>query len=472
MTIGKILIIGITLLLLLSFIVFFSDVTSGLYVIIGLSVGMIALIAMILNPFLGILLIIIVNQFDNLINLPMSSTAGRLIGVLVAIGWFLKYFYRKKTNFFNFIELNKIALFFIISMIVSSLLASYPGRSLKSAFTINLLILMVFFLQDFINSKKNLDLFIMIFALSVGLGSLVGIIQYKTLIVGSMTLGTVTYEGAGQIARTAGLTLNPNGYGVMLLSVIPVLLFLSLNSEKQVIKLFSFFLFFTSIISLGLTLSRTNIFGFIIFLFIFIYNNIRYRNVSKKQIMYLVTILIIITAIVSILLLDILKMRSSFEDSSTNLRLDMFLKGTKLLIEHPLFGIGFGNFELVERFDDKYGYIYGRPGHDILSVLFVSTGLLGSILFIIICYKTLKSFNLAIRDYIKKNDKYLLNLSITMKSAFIALLSTSPGNPIIFQRILWIYIALAFVMYRWSKMKFRTFEDHQQILIPSYYQNS
>ncbi|MDQ7786443.1 MAG: O-antigen ligase family protein [Thermodesulfovibrionales bacterium] len=450
-------IIAIPIVCLIAVVFLLHDIQDGLYVMIGISMGIIVLILMIFRPFYGLLSIIIVNQFDNFIVLPLSSTAGRLIGVLVALGWFLKYFYRRQTIFFELLNINKIALLFIISMLASSLLSSYPLLSLKIALTITLLTMMIFFVQDFVRSKKELNLIIITIALSVGISSLIGVLQYNSLLIGDQSMGTVLYEGEEHIARVAGLTLNPNGYAVMLLSGIPFLLFLSLNATNLSLKLISILLFFTSIISLGLTLSRTNIYGFGVFLFIFIALNFKFKNITKKQFAILFIILVLLTSLVTIFLFDVIKQRAfSFEDSSSGIRMLMISKGLNLFIEHPLLGIGFGNFEFLDTSDNKFGNIYGRPGHDIVSVPFVSTGAIGASLLIILCFKTLRHLNSAAMYLTKLNDKYLCNLICILKSAFIALLLTGIGNPIVFQRIFWIYIALASIIYRWSSSRFIT----------------
>jgi O-antigen ligase len=430
------------------------DIVAGLYVMIGVTIGIASLILMIFYPFFGLLSIVIVNQFDNFIFLPLSATAGRMIGVMVALGWFLKYFYGRKTIFFELLNINKIALLFIISMLASSLLATAPLRSFNIVLTTTLLITMMFFMQDFVKDTKDLRLLILIIALSVGISSLVGVIQYKSLLIGAQSMGTVLYEGEDHTARVAGLTLNPNGYAVMLMAGIPFLLFLSLNSSNFFLKFISILLFLTSIISLGLTLSRTNIYGFGAFLFFFILIYFKSKNITKNQFSILLTILIIVIFLGSIFLFDFIKQRAfSFEDSSSGIRYLIFSKGINLFIEHPLWGIGFGNFELLDTVDNKYVNIQGRPGHDIMSVPFVSTGAIGTFLLILLCFKTYNYFNSAAIYLTKLNEKYLCNLICILKSAFIALLLTGFGNPIIFQRIFWIYIALASIIYRWSSLR-------------------
>jgi O-antigen ligase len=314
----------------------------------------------------------------------------------------------------------------------------------------------------------------MTLAFSVGLGSLIGLIQYKALIAGSNIIGIVAHEGTEQIARIAGLTHNPNAYSIILMSGIPLLLFLTTNASSFLCRKVSVFFFFTSVISLFITISRTSIVGFLLFMFIYISLNFKHKNISKKQLVSVVIIILFLLLLFYVFLFDIVKQRSfSFEHIRDEARYYILLKGIKVFIEHPLFGIGFGNFALLDRFDNKYGFIYGRGGHDIISDFFASVGLVGTLLFIILCFKTLRYYNLSIKLFINNNsNKYLLNLAITLKSAFIALLFTCFGDSLIFQRIFWIYIALGVIMYSWGKHQFRINEKYLQIFKPLYLHNS
>lgn len=446
-------IIGICIISLNLSIYVLDDVTIALYGMIGIILSVTSLVLMIMNPMVGLFAIILINPIDSLIYVPGLSSVGRLIGIIVTIGWFLKYVYGQKTIFFNLIKSNSIPLMLIMSMILSSSLAQYPLQSLQDVFTILLLILMVFFMWDFINDNKKLNVLILFIALSVGVASLVGIAQYVGLQSGNTLIGNVTYEGEARIERVrmAGFQLNPNGYGVLLMTGIPSLLFLSTNGRNFVLKIVSAILFFTSVVSLTLTMSRTSIMGFTVFLIIYIFLNFKCKIMDRKQMTILIIIVTFLLLIFSVFLSDFLKQRSySFEHLKGEARYSILLKGVDLLMEHPLLGVGFRNFELVDTSDKKYEFIYGRTGHDVISVIFASTGLVGGLLFIGLCYKTLMYFNAAIYNFTKQNERYLLNFSLILKSAFLALLFTGLSNPLIFQRIFWIYVGLAIIIHRWS----------------------
>ena len=122
------------------------------------------------------------------------------------------------------------------------------------------------------------------------------------------------------------------------------------------------------------------------------------------------------------------------------------------MVENELSGIGFQNMMLTHLSDDdKYSYVRDSGGHDIISVIFAAIGIPGSLLVLYIFFKTYKYLNIAVKNYsVSGGDRYLLNLGITLKAAYIALLSTSFGNDIIHYNTFWIYVALAVVLYRLS----------------------
>lgn len=436
----------------------FQDVSTALYGMFAIIIGIICLVLFLLKPFYGLLLVIIINQVDFLISLPNYLTGGRLIGAIVAIGWFMKYFCRKKTIFFDLIKINKITLFFIASMLVSTLLSSYPTQSFIDFTKLTLLILMVYFIQDFIEDKKKLNLFIMTIAISVGIGSLVGIIQYESVSSGNYiandpVIGEIVLQADEGAPRVAGLSLNPNGYGLMLLSGIPLLLFFALHYKRIVLKSISLLLLITTIISLALTLSRISIIGLLSFFIIYLYFVFRNRSLDKNQMTILLSIVVVFTLISSVFLTSLIFTRDlKFEDESSTIRYSIFLKSIRLFIENPLFGIGFSNLELLNRFHSIDGSVYGWPAHDIISGAFVATGVIGTVLIIWMVYITLNEYNTSISHFKFVRDEYFMNLCIILKSAFIAFIITGFGNTVIFQRIFWIYIALAAVIHRWSML--------------------
>lgn len=427
-----------------------NDMLFGPFGTIGFAVGVPIVVLIVLRPFWGLLLIIVANQVDSLVSVPYFSSLGRLCGVFVGFGWLLNYFF-KKTVLFDFMKFNRTLLLFLLSMGVSSALAAFPGRSAADSLTIALLVFMVLFLEDFIKDHKALNLFLLTVALSIGLSSLLGILQYESLLQGQETFGRVAFEQEGQAKRIAGITLNPNAYAVMLMSGIPALFFFVLNAKGRFLKPLSFLLFLTSVVSLGLTMSRTNIVGFGLFLCAFLMLSAKYKTISSGQFLILCFVLIVIAVVFYFFLFDVITTRSfAFNDGSSEHRFHMMQKGLALLKENPLFGVGFSNFEMLRGPGGSYGSIAGRPGHDILSVPFASTGLFGICIILALVYKTFKHFTSALRTFANHGEKRLLSLGITVESGFIALVISCFGNPIVFQRIFWIYMALGAILWRWS----------------------
>jgi O-antigen ligase len=415
------------------------------------SIGIPAVTLLLINPFIGLLSVICINHFDFFIFNEQIFTVGRAIGILVAVGWFVKYFYLKRTYFFQSIKFNIVPVIFILAMVMSSILAEYPGRSIDHTITITLLVLMLFFIQDFISDKKTLNILLLTIALSVGITSLVGVMQYKLILAGQEAFGTVS--GAEQ--RIAGFDRNANGYGALMMTGIPLLFYWLINARNVYIKLISLLFCGTALLSLCLTLSRTHIFGFVIFIVVYVLLNFVHKNFSLKSLLSLMVVIVFIAAFFQILLFDIIEERVigytfSGADTSSGKRFIMILKGLRLLRENPIFGVGFHNFEMSHVSD--YPTLLMAHGHDLISVLFASTGAVGIMIFITICYKTMRNFNLAIKHFAMVGKKELFNLGIILQAAFIALLMTFAANAIIHQRILWVYIALSVVLYRWSTL--------------------
>jgi O-antigen ligase len=437
------------LLLLLTYL--FKDIIVSLSALFVVFIGIVTVLLIIKNAFWGLILIIFYGYFNNFLEIPMITSGAMLIGIIVAIGWFLKYFMRKQTLFFDFLKFNRILLALILFMVISSSLASAPTNSFKVVLKITMFISIIFFIQDFIRKENDLDILIAAVALSAGIASILGLVQFVLLRSGQDTFGNILYTNTGEFSRLGGID-GANSYAQALMTGIPFLTFLSFNHRKLFVNLICFSLLITSIICLGLTGSRTNIVGFLVFVVVYVLLNIKYKIMSKKYIAFLLIFGIVLFIILSTFLLENMGERSfEMHDNSTDIRFNIFSKGVELLMEYPLFGIGFDNLKSISY--DKMGDLYGRDGHDIVSSVFTSIGLLGSLTLIFMICRIMKYLFRAAKLSLKQNDKYLVCLIITLLSAFIAQLSLGVGNAVILSRIFWIYSALAVVIYRWSTLQ-------------------
>lgn len=423
--------------------------------ILSLLIACVGLLTILLRPMFALLLILMINPFDQLINslidMPGGFTVGRLLGILVFIGWILKFFLSRKSNVASLKGFNLVPLLMIFSMLVSTLLSSYPTLSFDASLKISLLIIMTIFIQDFVNSKQQLNILISVIALSAGIASLVGIIQffgYKGYIE---LIGTVS-NFAGEGVRFAGFDSNPNGYGMTLMSGMPFLYFMMNDSRTRTLKFIYAFFLLTSVVSLYLTMSRTHFFGLIAFVVFIVLSKLKDKQITPKQVFFIavgillsIVILLKMPAFVSDRLI-----RDTFSgrDTSVEARGDIFLKGFEILESNPLFGAGFYSSSEIDSV--RFANIKGYHGHDMISVYFAGTGMVGGTLFVLLCFMTYRYLNAALKYYTSVSDHYLSNFTSTVKYAFGALLVTSLANPIVLQRIFWVYVALAAVLSRWA----------------------
>ncbi len=428
---------------------------SSIVILLCLVVLLPALMIALFNPMVGLTMVILVNPFDNLIPLPMGFTIGRALGVVVALAWLFRYLLTRRSRLFFERRFNLFALLLILEMLVSSLLSVFPGKSMGMTLTITFLILMFFFVQDFVLNEKHLRVLMIVIAMTFGGASIIGILQFLGFEGAGAVIGHISsYDsGSDSGARFAGLQTNPNGYGLMLMSGIPFLLFFAVNGKTYLQRALASVFLLTSVVSLYLAMSRTHVAGLIVFSAAFLFLNFRSKRISRKQFLYL-GLLILFFLLLYSRMPDFVSDRLfrytfSGQDTSGEERKYILLKGIELLQNNPVFGVGFAAFPET---DSKYArhLAPGVVGHDLISVFFASTGLLGALIFIFLCYKTFKYLNAAQTIFRASKNDYLSNLALTIKAAFIAVLSTSFGQPIVVERIFWVYLAIAALLYRWG----------------------
>lgn len=424
-----------------------------IFLVFFLSLFFFGFIVILKRPIIGLLLIIMMNPFDQLIqsqiNLPDPFTAGRLLGLLVFTSWLLRFFMTRKSKVASLKRFHLVPLLIIFSMIVSTLMSPVPGMSFSVSLKIIILIMMLLFIQDFITDDKQLKLMIAVIAFTAGVDSLIGLIQFLGYEGYIRLIGNVT-NYAREGVRFAAFDSNPNGYGMQLMSGIPFLLFMMTSSKSRLVKYISIIFLITSVASLYLTMSRTHFFGLIIFVVFFVVMKFKYKQITTRQIalvagMVLLSFLIF-SRMPSFVSQRLVQNTFSGRDTSVEARSQVLLKGLDIIEENPIFGTGFMSNSDIKM--QAFSGIQSLGGHDLISYYVVGTGLVGGILFVILCYMTFKYLNRAVMHYNRVSDRYFGDLSVILFAGFAALLATFLGNPIVVQRIFWVYVALAAVLYR------------------------
>jgi len=434
-------------IVMISMVTVFSDVTVSLNALILLLVLAALSILIILNPFWGVILILAYGPFSVLVEIPVIESGGRLVAIITMIGWGLKYFLREKSIVFDVFKSNKIIILFVMSMLISSGFAFEKMTSVKYSTVISSYMLMSILMQDFVGDERKLKILVTVTALSVGFASLIGLFQYQSVAGGGMQeFGRIESEAGTQ--RLGGFH-NPNGYGRILMSGIPFLLFISLSRQSFILKSLCSLLLVTSVFSLGLTVSRTHIISFAIFIIAYALLGLKHKLIGWKKLLILFLIIAISAVIVSNLLMDRIMGRAQ-EDISEQKRYFILLKGIDVLKEHPIFGIGLNNLIYVDTSDGKWDWL-DSGGHDIVSSIFASIGLVGTTILFIIFYKIFRYLTRAAKIQSVKKNNYLFNFVIVLQASYIACLSSSIGDPLICTSSFWTtYFGMSVLIYRWG----------------------
>ena len=424
---------------MMAVITYFNDIELSLYVLIILLIVTCLLAFLIFNPFWGLALMILYMPYSEFISIPLIESGQRVLFIIITIGWLLKYFLKNVSVIFDIIKSNKIIMLFIFSMLISSVLAVKPIPSLTMSFQITSYIFMAFIMQDLIADRKKLIIFITVIAFNVGIISLFGVNEY--LVTG------ITNERGGTI-RIGSVYGSANQFGKVLAFGIPFLAFLAFNARNFLFKSICLLLLVSSIFSLFLSLSRSYMLVFVLFVIVFMGLSLRKNIMSIKKVIIILLIIVLISFFMSNLILENIMMRVS-KNVTEEARYHILLKGIDLFLENPLFGIGWKNFGYVDPYDTTLSLRRGRAGHEIVSNVFVSIGMFGSLTLLFLFYMIMKWLNTATKYQSIQNDKYLFNFIILLQAGYIAFLFSALGTGVIFGIEFWLYYALSVLLYRW-----------------------
>ncbi len=393
------------------------------------------------HPFAGLLLVITANQIESFVPLPEPWTLGRLLALPVLLGW-LACTSRERSGHLSRTS-NRIRVCLVVYLCISTVgagLAVDARMAWLGLLKLAMLAGMVVFIQDLVDTRRKLRLLIMAIGLSYGLSSIVGIIQFResqlsgTPITGDASIG---HQGI----RYAAFQSNPNSYAIALMSGIPYLVLLLMETRKGAARVGYIALLGTSVFALALTASRTHVLGLFVFVGIYAFAETRFVGAVKTRaplvflvLALVVTVFLLIPDYASERLFGTVSDPDQVED-----RVDVMRKGLVLVEQAPLVGIGLGN-------SARYQPLLGVDAHDTVGFSLGETGVAGFVLLVVIVILAIRQQIAGIRKMRSSGDTYLLRLSLITHVAFLAILASSLGHVIVFQRMFWTYIAVGSIL--------------------------
>lgn len=229
-----------------------------------------------------------------------------------------------------------------------------------------------------------------LFCTGIIVESLVGLLQYIhqgslngfLYFLGERTFnastpGVATVSIFGQLfLRPYATFSHPNVFaGYLLIGMIFAIFFL--QSERDVkIKMLLFFSLLVGSVGLFFTFSRSATFLWILFMYSFFLVQLQ-QKLSRK--LFIVSISCIVLGIFFFLFPQIFARLFFFQiDESVTHRTQLFVSAFRMLIAHPFFGVGLGNF-LVNLPQVSGDQVYLQPVHNIFLLIACETGLCGLI---------------------------------------------------------------------------------------------
>lgn len=416
---------------------------NGSYLlIIGALLGVVFLYSTITKPWLAILFFFMLIPLENLhvFEGELSSTLTKLMGAylvfILIISGSLKYI--------NEVFKNKKVIFMLLFGIIATLslpLSKNVSGSMTHLLTLWLSIALYFVLIMMIRNEKTLHLATC--ALITG-----GVLSVLSPLV--LGYGKIEIEYGSTIERYGGLWGDQNEFAALLLVLIPLSLCVSFSSRKNTVRgiagLSSVILF----IGFLLTFSRSGFIALAVLALFSLFKLIRGRNRAK---ILAITVPVVIIAFIFIhntigddLIsrvesLRVLQNEQSIRtESSINQRYQYYFKiAPKIILEHPILGVGFRGF--------IYHNPYGQISHNTFLEVLTGTGIIGLIFFTMIIFLTWKELR-KVEKYSKThgNRLYLFYYSNALEFGFIACLVVGLFYSLDTNKMMWLLITLSSVL--------------------------
>ncbi|MEJ2648323.1 MAG: O-antigen ligase family protein [Sedimentisphaerales bacterium] len=260
-------------------------------------------------------------------------------------------------------------------------------------------------------------------------------------------LGVTTHPSRQRISAGVG---DPNGYAALLDVLIPLAIYRALN-VSGIRRVLYLAIIIALTVLLMLTGSRGGYLGFVAAACVLLY------HYGTRRILAVTVLTVCIAGTVYFAAPDLFWQRadsitvSQKRDSSIDLRLGHYRAALLMFLDHPLTGVGIGNFRLNNL---KYGDVRSQVVHDTYLEVLTGGGLLSLIPFLMIeltCWRSL-----SIKEC---NEKALSDLLICLKASFASLLTTGLFLSAAYDKTLWFSFSLISSAYYAipSKMELCTF---------------
>jgi O-antigen ligase len=461
--------------LAVSFIVlFFSFVTVqfSLKVTTGLIAGCTILFLIWRRPVWGLYGVIFLLPLGVFGQIPFF-TPIKLVGIATTGIWVIKNIITEK-SYVSAVQNRLIALFVLIAAL-SAFRAYNMGEVLDATLDLSMVLIFYLLIIHLIDDESKYKTALWIMFLSTILSCGGGVVSYiigKSLFItrNEKLIGSIKY--GGEVLRIHGAgNFGPNFLGSILTLLLPLTIVLFYWSKSRLEKAALGGITLIFLVADGLTYSR-GAWVSLIAAAPLLFWRIRSKIHSPSK---LVLSLIVLIVVVSLMPGRVFERAQSITDVETDIsikgRLSYKFATLQMVSDHPLLGVGLGNFnyattlpeyekyvDIPERrkdwFERSHGIYGGRAAHDMYFEVLGETGILGFAVFVLLLYCTWRTLRKA-RSYLGEMDtSSLLPHLYALEVGFIGLLINGFFLSNQFLEHLWFVIAVAVVLERLARREY------------------
>lgn len=372
----------------------------GLHVLVLLLLVLATSVAVFINPFYGLLVCLFV-EFSGIVwglEIPFGFMA---VVFLTGIGWFFDQTARMKFSFKLDVQYLWVA-GFLIAILLSSFSAHDMEKTLGSFLSFTKLAFFYFLIIQLTETREQIRQIIFTIIAATVFSLVFGIV--------GMFVPLPIFGMVEQGFRFRGLTSDPNIMAIHILIIFPILFLYFFHTKKILMKWIIGLLLLISTVGLLATFSRSATIGFAAIAVSLLF---AFRHNRTLMILSLAIFLISLFFVPDMFLERILSLKNIYQDPSLRWRVRLFIGAFNLFIEHPIFGIGMGNFVLLS---NKF-ILHHLAVHNTFLEVAAETGVSGLFFFtgLIVSYQV-KLFK-AWKMYLKSKDTFF---GLVCQGLFIA----------------------------------------------------
>lgn len=441
------------------------DSDIGLYGAAG-ALGIVMVMMVVVKPNLGanvLIIVIFTNISAELTDRGYPSMTKPLVVVIFAAILIRNYYagqlpkHRART-----FVIEVFLILYFVSVLLSYAVASDKGRAMEAvqdlAKDVFILYTVLFAIREISTWKQAVWIIIFITTALCLLGAYqISSGNYSQDFFGMARIKTQSVVGGDTTHRIGGPIRDPNMWGEVLVAILPLVAFQIFNQSRPLVKLYAIAAF--GIIGFGLlnTYSRGGYLAFIVSMILMLF-------VFEKKVTPLIAIGILGFAAIFISLLpstylerfgSLLSLTPSaeggvnvYEDSSFRGRSSELIAGLMMFEDHPLFGVGAGNFpNSYQTYAQQIGLELRseeRDAHSLYTQVIAETGVLGAISFFGVVLALLAGLARAAQT-VQRMPKYisLLPWVNSLRVSMIAYMIAAAFLHNAYIRYFWIFVALS-----------------------------